>query len=272
MKHPVFNWKRLFFILVLLPAIVFLVGLVAMIAAANIPGTYSSFNPAAGLDREIRHLRVFAHGKGATPDTWQRALSAGDPSGEYVAGNAGLIIPDWSAWSSSFLRVSLNGLHLGRILGAHLGTLNNLESVHVSGHSAGAFFAFGVCQGIKKLHPQIRVQTTYLAPLSLYGVVFRHYGTRRFGSCADFSDAYIDREDRTPGANQPLENAHSFDLTELRRSDPFKAYSAHLSPLYFYAQALVNARALLWVDNPRIKQLFPPGEVSKVSNPYHAFK
>lgn len=91
----------------------------------------------------------------------------------------------------------------------------------------------GICEGAKSIKPTIKIQTTYLDPVAVYSGFFWQYGIKNFGSCANYSDTYIDTEDRVPGSNQAILHSATFDITQMRTSQKLDI-PPHVWPTLFY--------------------------------------
>lgn len=105
------------------------------------------------------------------------------------------------------------------------------------GHSCGSFVILGICEALREHNQSLSIQTTYLDPVSVYSGIFWDYGVKHFGSCANFSDAYIDTQDTVPGSNQALKNAVTFDVTQIRVQNKLN-HAPHAWPTLFYIHAL----------------------------------
>ena len=260
----------MFFIFVVLPGIPFIPGVVGFVVFTFFPGDFSGFSPKfpnnpATDSVTPTHIEVVIHGKDSNPEQMQAIISFGNICPDETRNNYRLF-PDWSHWAGNFLRVSLNSFHLGQIFGEQLANTTEATSVHLISHSAGAFFAYGACQAIREKNSDIRIQATYLAPLSIKHLFQRDFGTRHFGSCADFSDSYYDEEDDVPGASKPLFNAFSFNVTALRATCRLNPCKPHLSPVYWYGQALTNHLVPVLNSGEEILNLYPKGGVSIVNS------
>jgi hypothetical protein len=143
---------------------------------------------------------------------------------------------DWQNFSDNVFICSTAGKQLGFEIGNRIAKQANIKGVHVIGHSCGAFVAFGICQGVKSGKTDIIVQTTYLDPVSVYGGIFWDYGLDNFGTCANFSDSYIDTEDSVPGSNQALQHSITFNITELKHERGYKI-PPHVWPTKYYIES-----------------------------------
>ena len=265
MKSPIYYWRKILLYIVVLPAVPFVIGACVLLVIANYPDDFSEFKLPT-LASSTEHVIIFAHGKSATPDIWEHALDA-PLSTISTSGAAEIFIPNWNHWSNSFLKVSLNGYLLGKLFGQHLAKANTgtLTGMHVAGHSAGAFFAYGVCEGAKEVDPGLKIQTTYIAPLSIYRGLFLNYGTNHFGDCADFSDTYIHGMDPTPGANLPVLHSHSFDLTKSTKYREHQNITPHAFPLYYYAKSFLRGTVPRLTQQTDLERLFPANKITTVN-------
>lgn len=224
------------------------------------------------------HLTLIAHGVGDTPLSWAGPLSelleaqeAGADGGmreDAPADNVKIVALDWNKGASSTFRCSVNGKRTGEILGQQAAQHQALKTVHLIGHSCGAFVVYGFCTAAKEQRPNLQIQTTYLDPVSIYGALSWNYGLNHFGSCADFSDAYIDSEDNVPGSNVALPHAHTFDVTNVRKLSGSDV-PPHVWPTQYY-QLLVAAK-----QDPQLRhsatayEQYPVGEMQAVNTIPH---
>jgi len=251
---------KLFLWLVVYPGIPFVLGTIGIIGYANWPRSFKRFdlpNIAATTEKVV----FIVHGKDDDAATW--ALEMQEIYRNQNDTSTQVFALDWTPYSDNFLRCSIDGRHIGKRLGEQLATRTNVNNVHLIGHSAGAFVVYGLCEGTKRVNESIQVQTTYLDPLGIYGGIRRDYGLNNFGGCADFSEAYIDVESGVPGSNEPLVNAHTFDVTGLRSAQSFTG-SPHIWPVYYYMSVLQNGGANRWVSSPALRERFPPGILTVV--------
>jgi hypothetical protein len=140
----------------------------------------------------------------------------------------------WSPWSDARFRAGANGAHVGQALGAELATLPGLRSVHLVGHSAGAYPLEPLCEALRAeaSHP-VRVEMTYLDPIGFKGTVDTGWGARSFGACADYAEAFINTDDPVPATNAPLARAWNVDVTGV--SSPLRTPGdGHRWPVRFY--------------------------------------
>ncbi|MDH3695579.1 MAG: hypothetical protein OER96_13525, partial [Gammaproteobacteria bacterium] len=230
---------KLFMWLAVYPAIPAVIVSIGMIVYANWPRDFKNFElPVIHPDTE--QVVFIAHGKDDDASTWAvelqqayRALSQ-DTTQVFTL--------DWTPYSDNFLRCSVDGRYIGRSLARQLVAQTKVKKLHLIGHSAGAFVAYGLCEGAKQKNNSIQIQTTYLDPLGVYGALFWDFAQDRFGDCANFSEAYIDVESGVPGSNEPLVNPHTFNVTSVRSGRGFNG-SAHIWPVHYYKSLLDNGSA-----------------------------
>ena len=140
----------------------------------------------------------------------------------------------------------------------------NLQSLHLIAHSCGSFVSLGICQALKAHRNDVTVQSTYLDPVTVYGGVFWDYGVTRFGSCADFSDAYIDIADTGPGSNQLLPLTHTFDVTPARKRAGF-ARPPHVWPKVYYLRRAQHQTILDLRADPSVSTSYPRNALEPLS-------
>jgi len=251
---------KLFLWLAVYPAIPFLIVSIGMIVYANWPRGFKNFElPIVHPDTE--QVVFIVHGKDDDATTWAVELQKAYRSlGEDTTQ---VFTLDWTPYSDNFLRCSVDGRYIGRSLGKQLAAETKVKELHLIGHSAGAFVAYGLCEGAKQMNHSIQIQTTYLDPLGVYGAVIRDFGLDRLGDCADFSEAYIDIESGVPGSNEPLVNPHTFDVTTVRSDREFSG-SAHIWPVHYYKSLLHDGNAPLWLTNPKVRQRYPARQLTVV--------
>ena len=192
------------------------------------------------LPSETQHLFIVSHGLKDSPSTWAQPL-ANKLNDNFPDSKA--IAVDWSQEANNAFKCSVSGMRIGERLGELISKQKGIKSVHLIGHSCGSFINLGMCEAIKSSSNIIKVQTTYLDPVAIYGGMFWQYGVDYFGSCADFSDAYIDTQDNVPGSNQALANSYSFNVTELKNNKDEDIHP-HLWPTKFYQEYLSTSNFL----------------------------
>lgn len=212
-------------------------------------------------DASEAHVVVLAHGVRDTPERWATPLAgileARRPGDRVVA-------LDWSVYAGEPFRCSVAGKRVGAALGRRLAANPNVRSVHAIGHSCGAFVALGLCEAIRASGRSIPIQNTYLDPVSVYGGFFWAYGVERFGSCADFSEAYIDTEDTVPGSNQGLPLAHTFDVTEARKRSGHEGTPHNWPTIYYSRLAAKNRQPDLRFERD-LGDRYPAGVLQKIA-------
>jgi hypothetical protein len=161
----------------------------------------------------------------------------------------------WSPWADAELRAHQNGERVGEALGKELATLAGLQSVHLVGHSAGAYVVEPLCVALKRnTNRPVRVDMTYLDPIGIRGAFDFGWGARTFGACADYAEAYINTDDPAPGTNSPLANAWNVDITAARESAGY-VRGGHRWPVRYYRDQLkaadVTAGAYSHEQRPR---------------------
>lgn len=186
------------------------------------------------LNKESTHLTISVHGVKDSPANWSTPLK------QIMLENSLLksqhINLDWRPFSDNPLICSVVAKNIGEAIAKRIANETNVTSIHAIGHSCGSFMIYSLCNEIKKTKPEIKVHTTYLDPVSIYAGIFWDYGVNNFGSCADFSDAYIDTGDTVPGSNVALKNAFTFDVTQVRIKQNSQE-SPHNWPPQYYIQA-----------------------------------
>jgi hypothetical protein len=144
----------------------------------------------------------------------------------------------WSPWADTELRAHRNGARVGEALGKELATLASVQSVHLVGHSAGAYVVEPLCVALKaSANRPVRVVMTYLDPIGIRGAFDFGWGARTYGSCADYAEAYINTDDPAPATNTPLEQAWNVDVTGAEKPADF-TLGGHRWPVRYYRDRL----------------------------------
>lgn len=252
-------WRVAILILVIFPAVPFLVFNIGYLSYVFWPRDFSDVTELP-IPKDMQYLTLSAHGVKDTPQSWSNHLQSllAVRSTKKQQLNHSL---DWQQYSSYALTCSVYGKEIGRQIGLQLVKQKQLEFVHIIGHSCGSFVVYGLCQQLKKSRPEIKVHTTYLDPASVYAGFWWDYGIERFGSCADFSDVYIDTEDNVPGSNLPLPHAHTFDVTRIRIKKSIKV-DPHYWPAQYYLEELEKGKVPLLFENQRINNFLKAGKVN----------
>lgn len=250
------NWLKFSVIVFLiLPSIPFILGSALVLVYIYWPINYDELTLPA-LDADAQHTVVIAHGLKDNSASWsdplQSQLARQDPQQQIISVN-------WESYARNPFRCSIDARRIGRHLGQQLLAQETLRSLHLIGHSCGSFLVLGVCETLKAARPELLVQSTYLDPVTIYGGLFWDYGLTHFGSCADYSEAYIDTEDAVPGSNQLLPLAHTFDVTALRK--PEFTQSPHLWPTYYYLDRAEHGELLELRRDETISGRYPAGEM-----------
>lgn len=231
-RHWLMTLAWVFFIL---PTALFLLVTLALLLYTYSPRDYGEMVRPA-IAPESRRVTVIVHGLRDRLEQWAKPLREELEAGGYEGTALAL---DWRPFSHSTMRCSVDGLRIGRELGRHLAAQPEVDFVHAVGHSCGSFVVLGICRGVRERRPSLRVQATYLDPVSIYGGLFWRWGINRFGECADFSEAYIDTGDTVPGSGEPLPNAYTTDVTGARL-DSDSTTLPHMWPTTYY-RGLVRA-------------------------------
>lgn len=249
------HWRVIAMVLLLiLPLGSFLLASTVLLVFIYFPKDYDDITFETYAEPDRPHAVVLAHGVKDELSSWvlplAKQMESGAPNGQVFA-------LDWRRYAENALRCAIDGRRIGERIGLQLASNDRVDSVHLIGHSCGSFVVFGACQAIKELDATVSVQTTYLDPVSVYGL-FWHYGLKHFGSCADYSEAYIDTGDGIPGSNELLPNTRTYDVTavRIRRSIDIQP---HLWPTLYYQELIAEGRAPQLRLSPYLKRERPPG-------------
>jgi hypothetical protein len=165
---------------------------------------------------------------------------------------------DWGQHAENSLRCASVATQIGERVGKLLADNQDLKRVHLIGHSCGAFIVHKACTELTARRPEIDIQNTFLDPVAVYGLSW-DYGVEHFGSCGDYSEAYIDVEDSVPGSNVPLPHAYTYDVTEARKISN-RNVAPHLWPTQYYLSLVKNNSAPNYFQNPQLQQEKPAGQ------------
>lgn len=218
-----------------------LAGIVAFDLYARAPADFAV--PPLGLDRGTRSAVLLFHGSDGRDEPAlisleqrMRELAGGSPPPAVVR-------YIWSPWSDARFRAGANGAHLGQVLGAELAGLPELRSIHLVGHSAGAYPLEPLCEALRAgTDRAVRIEMTYLDPIGFRGVVDTGWGARSFGACADYAEAFINTDDPVPATNAPLARAWNVDVTDV--ASPLRTPGdGHRWPVRFYRDHIGAADA-----------------------------
>lgn len=244
-------WLRVFWWLaVIIPGIPFIIFSVGFQLYAHWPRDYSNIISIT-IDSHTEYLSLSVHGVKDTPKSWSNKLQntiKDTNNGQLAEFQKGQLSLSWQPYSDNALVCSVTGKNIGEKIAEKIVLLPNLKAVHLIGHSCGSFVIYGLCEKLKQLKPSINIQTTYLDPVSIYSGIFWQYGVNNFGSCADFSDSYIDTQDNVPGSNQNLKHTYTFDVTNIRLEKKL-TYAPHAWPTYFYIDAYRNEQVPIYFNH-----------------------
>jgi hypothetical protein len=205
------------------------------------------------VEPSAEHIVIISHGLRDTAETWSDALK--ETLSKHTR-EVQIISLDWNPYAQNTFRCSVDGKRLGESLGSHLAASSNLQSLHLIAHSCGAFVSLGICESLREHRSDVAVQSTYLDPVTVYGGLFWDFGLERFGTCADFSDAYIDTGDDVPGSNQLLPATHTFDVTAARSLASFEG-PPHVWPTVYYRQLAQAGMAPDLRSDPTVIRTYP---------------
>lgn len=233
----------------IIPGIPFILGSLGFIVYVFWPKDLSSVINIP-LNSKAEFISISAHGVKDNSDSWSDELQKliKQNNNELVQQNISL---NWSDFSDNVLICSVSAKKIGYEIGERLIKETKVKSIHAIGHSCGAFVALGLCEAIKEKSADIKIQTTYLDPVSVYAGVRWDYGIDKFGTCADFSDSYIDTRDGVPGSNNNLPYTATFDVTELGVKN--KNIQPHNWPTQYYLLAYRNKKVPLIKETSQLQ-------------------
>jgi hypothetical protein len=256
-KKTIFRWFIILF--VILPGIPFVLSTLGLLAYSFWPRDFTESTNFL-INERAAYITLSAHGVKDTPASWSdqlMTLMLEYPSKQVTNLHQQTVSIDWQDFSKNVFICSTAGKQLGVEIGTRIAKQTNIKGVHVIGHSCGAFVALGICQGVKSVNTNIVVQSTYLDPVSVYGGIFWDYGLEHFGSCANFSDSYIDTEDSIPGSNQALQHSITFDVTSIRLNGGYNI-PPHVWPTKYYIESYKKEEVPIFFNTiSNIKNSFP---------------
>ncbi len=248
--------------LVIIPAIPFLLVTIGISIYAYWPRDFSSVTEFE-ITEGTQYITLSAHGVNDSPSSWsdelQQAMADKTyPQLQLVTQQHQSI--DWQHYSDNVFLCSVAGKKIGLEIGERLAKVASLKAIHAVGHSCGSFVVLGICEGLKSINSNILVQTSYLDPVSVYSGFYWDYGIEYFGSCADFTDNYIDTRDTVPGSNTPLPHGFTFDVTLLQTPE-YSLVPPHAWPTRYYLNAYKAQQVpILYLGNANSLQSYKKGE------------
>ncbi len=238
--------KCFWWFVVIIPGIPFILISLGLLIYTHWPRDFSQHTNFK-FDDKTQYITLSAHGVKDNNTSWsdqlQHKMSINKPP-QLQGVIQQHISLNWTSFSDSVYTCSVVGRKLGNEIGDKITKTSNIEAIHLIGHSCGSFVIFGICESIKSSNKKIEIQTTYLDPVSVYSGIWWDFGIEKFGSCADFSDTYIDTQDRVPGSNQNLPHSFTFDVTNIR-IDKKLSHPPHVWPTIFYTDAYSRQQAPL---------------------------
>lgn len=218
-------------------ALIVLVGIAAALEIyARTPAVFD-VRP-IGSPAAAPHLVLIFHGRGGADDPVIGELAS---RFEALAGgrnDVAVLRYVWSPHSDTRFRAAVNGTRVGEVLGAELARLPELKSLHLVGHSAGAYPLDPLCEALRAAgRTDVRVDMTFLDPIGFAGMIDTGHGARNFGACADFAEAYINTDDPVPATSVPLRHAWNVDVTQSAERAGFGG-DGHRWPVRYYLDHL----------------------------------
>jgi len=245
------QWLKLaLWVFVIVPVAPFIIGSLGLMIYMYWPISYHNMTSHHEIN-SAQSLTIIAHGLNSSPQEWshslKQAITSHQPQRQVIA-------VDWSEYATNAFRCSVDGKRIGANIAAQL-VDKQLPEIHLIGHSCGAFVVLGLCQALREQDQAIKIHTTYLDPVSIYGGLWWNYGIAHFGQCADFSDAYIDTRDTIPGSNQALEHAYTFDVSSLSKVAGYQG-KPHQWPIHYYIDRMRKMATLTLAAQPSISQRY----------------
>lgn len=233
------HWIKIsLYLLIHIPLGLFIIATLGFTVYAHFPRDYSTVINFTYPSNSTK-LTLSAHGVKDTSNSWSAPLTNFINNVSPAKQTSFAHSISWQAFSDNVLICSVLGRNLGQEIGEKLAQNKQLSKVHLIGHSCGAFVVYGICEGLKEQQSKIIVQTTFLDPVSVYSGFFWDYGVKNFGTCANFSDTYIDTHDKVPGSNELLPHSKTKDVTMLRLQLKSKT-APHIWPTEYYLKSYKN--------------------------------
>ncbi|MEO9946431.1 MAG: hypothetical protein ABJH28_01735 [Paraglaciecola sp.] len=251
-----------FWWLVIIPAIPFVLVTIGISIYVYWPRDFSSVSEFQ-IAKGTQYITLSAHGVNDSPSSWsdelQQAMTA-EIYPQLQSVNQHHQSIDWQDYSDNVFLCSVAGKKIGLEIGERLAEVLSLKAIHAVGHSCGSFVVLGICEGLKSMNSNILVQTSYLDPVSVYSGFYWDYGIEYFGTCADFTDNYIDTRDTVPGSNIPLPHGFTFDVTLLQTPE-YSLIPPHAWPTRYYLNAYKAQQVpILYLGNANTLQSYKKGE------------
>ena len=255
----------LLWIFIIIPGVPFILGSLAFLVYAHWPRNFSDLTEIT-IKNNVEYVTISAHGVKDDSNSWSdelQALMSASPYQQLENIHQKNISLDWRPYSDNVFICSVAGKNIGYEIGREIAKNHSVKGIHTIGHSCGAFVTLGICEGAKSIRSNIKIQTTYLDPVSVYSGIFWKYGINTFGTCADFSDTYIDTEDTVTGSNQVLPYSYTTDVTKIRIDEKLQ-YPPHVWPTIFYNRAYKNQQVpLLYNTKKNVQNEFKYGRLLK---------
>lgn len=181
--------------------------LLLVVAGCGAPATMEAQLPAAGRDVWV----LVVHGSGDGPERWAAPMVDRLSPRVKLPARVEWVAYDWRAAAVDKLSAAERGQAEGAAIAAVLKE-RSLSHLHVIAHSAGAHVAFGLEEAMASWPTRPTLHLTLLDPFLGKGLDFE-WGRTRFGTRADFAEAFLNRGDGVPGTEVAVDAAHTFDVT-----------------------------------------------------------
>jgi hypothetical protein len=195
--------------------------------------------PVPAQSEGARYLLFIVHGSGNTAADWPADLVAKVKTALTQAGQWDIVAYDWSTYSEDKLSAANAGIEIGTYIGNTLSSSPyHYERIQFVAHSVGSFVIQAACEAYRsQASRDTRIHLTFLDPFGGRGLLDWSYGRKHFGAGADFAEAYINTSDPAPSTNDPLQNAHNFDVTG-KAPATLTGSDLHWWPVYFYIESV----------------------------------
>jgi hypothetical protein len=195
--------------------------------------------PVPAQSEGARYLLLIVHGSGDTAAAWPADLAEKVQAAVPQAGQWDIVAYDWSTYSEDKLSAADAGIEIGTYIGTTLSSsAYHYERIQFVAHSVGSFVIQAACDAYRsQASPAARIHLTFLDPFGGKGLFDWTYGQENFGAGADFAEDYINTSDPAPSTNDPLLNAHNFDVTS-KAPATLTGRDLHWWPVYFYIESV----------------------------------
>jgi len=197
--------------------------------------------PVPAQSESARYLLFIVHGSGNTGADWPADLVEKVKTVIPQSGQWDIVAYDWSTYSEAKLSAADAGIKIGTYIGNTLSSsAYHYERIQFVAHSVGSFVIQAACDAYRsQASRDTRIHLTFMDPFCGRGLFDWTYGNKHFGAGADFAETYINTSDPAPSTNDPLQNAHNFDVTA-KAPATLSGRDLHWWPVYYYIDSVTE--------------------------------